>query len=87
MRSFLLSFSPEKSGELRLPPLISREKDSGLPPVTTEKTSCPSGYYKLLDALSSNMPKMNRNDFVHKVLIWSLMIKSAMLTSGEIRKF
>jgi len=26
---------------LRLPPLISREKDSGLPPVTSEKTSCP----------------------------------------------
>ena len=36
------AFSPNKSGELRLPPLISREKDSGLPPVTTEKTSCPS---------------------------------------------
>jgi len=37
------------SGGLRLPPLISREKDGGLrlgrarrgPPVTTEKTSCP----------------------------------------------
>jgi len=42
-----------KSGELRLPPLISREKDSSLPPVTTEKTSCPSRYCKLFDALSS----------------------------------
>jgi len=29
-------------GELRVPPLIRREKDSGLPPVTAEKTSCPS---------------------------------------------
>ena len=29
------------SGGLRFPPLISREKDNGLPPVTTEKTSCP----------------------------------------------
>jgi len=26
------------AGELRLPPLIRREKDSGLPPVTAEKT-------------------------------------------------
>jgi len=41
------------SGGLRLPPLISREKDSGLPPVTSEKTSCPSRYCKLFDALSS----------------------------------
>jgi hypothetical protein len=56
---------------LRLPPLISREKDSGLrlgrafrpralgrearrgPPVTSEKTSCPSRYCKLFNALSS----------------------------------
>jgi len=48
------AFSPKKSGELRLPPLISREKDSGLPPVTTEKTSCPSRYCKLFDTLSNN---------------------------------
>jgi hypothetical protein len=47
------AFTPDKSGELRLPPLISREKDSGLPPVTTEKTSCPSRYCKLFDALVS----------------------------------
>jgi len=39
---------------LRFPPLISREKDSGLPPVTSEKTSCPSPYCKLFNALSSN---------------------------------
>ena len=42
------------SGGLRLPPLISREKDSGLPPVTSEKTSCPSRYYKPFNALSNN---------------------------------
>ena len=34
-------------GGLRLPPLISREKDGGLPPVTSEKTSLPSRYRKL----------------------------------------
>ena len=43
---------PSTGSGLRLPPLISREKDSGLPPVTTEKTSCPSRYCKLFDAHS-----------------------------------
>ena len=30
------------AGELRFPPLIRREKHSSLPPVTAEKTPCPS---------------------------------------------
>ncbi len=47
------AFSPNKSGKLRLSPLISREKSSGLLPVIAEKTSCPSGYCKVFDALSS----------------------------------
>ncbi len=45
---------PKGAGELRLPPLIRREKDSGLPPVTAEKTSCPSRYCKLFDAVLTN---------------------------------
>jgi len=45
---------PSTGSGLRLPPLISREKDGGLPPVTVEKTSCPSRYCKLFDALSSS---------------------------------
>ena len=36
LRILLRSFGAK---ELRLPPLIRREKDSGLPPVTAEKTS------------------------------------------------
>ena len=32
---------PPTSRGLRFPPLISREKDGGLPPVTKEKISCP----------------------------------------------
>jgi hypothetical protein len=35
--SFAPSAFPSTSSGLRFPPLISREKDSGLPPVTTEK--------------------------------------------------
>ena len=38
------------------PPLISREKHSGLPPVTPEKTSCPSRCCKLFDALCTSYP-------------------------------
>ena len=53
------SFGPV---ELRLPPLIRREKDRGLrlgrarrePPVTAERTLCPSRECRLFDALSSN---------------------------------
>jgi len=43
----------QKVGRAAASPTISREKDSGLPPVTPEKTSCPSRYCKLFDALSS----------------------------------
>ena len=46
---------PTSRERMRLPPLISREKDSGLPPVTTEKTSCPFRHRRLFDALSSNI--------------------------------
>jgi hypothetical protein len=45
---------PASRERMRLPPLISREKHSGLPPVTQEKTSCPSRYCKLFDAISSS---------------------------------
>ena len=39
--SCALRILPRSKGakELRLPPLVRREKDSGLPPVTAEKTS------------------------------------------------
>ena len=43
------------SGGLRFPPLISREKDSGLPPVTTEKTSWPPDIANYL-----TLPVVNR---------------------------
>jgi hypothetical protein len=46
------------------PPLISRENDSGLPPVTSEKTTCPSRYYKLFDALISKVVPKITNFFV-----------------------
>jgi len=57
---------------LRFPPLISRENDSGLrlgrarrgPPVTSEKTTCPSRYYKLFDALISKVVPKITNFFV-----------------------
>ncbi|RLB28915.1 MAG: hypothetical protein DRG66_02865 [Deltaproteobacteria bacterium] len=48
---------PPINRRLRLPPLISREKHSGLPPVTTEKTSCPPDIanYLMLSVVSTNI--------------------------------
>jgi hypothetical protein len=47
--------SRPNGSELRLPPLIRREKHSGLPPVTAEKTSCPPDIpeYLMLAAVTS----------------------------------
>ena len=48
---------PPINRRLRFPPLISREKDGGLPPVTTEKTSFPPDIanYLMLSVVCTNI--------------------------------
>jgi hypothetical protein len=52
--------------DLRFPPLISREKDGGLPPGTSEKAASPSKLWR--EALGNSLLRINDENVTWRII-------------------